>query len=425
MSSDRTKEPNSSEMPSPSRSQQNGLEQLASQLKQYGKPSFNGYVSVTAARSRQRWHIYFSLGRIVWATGGIHPLRRWRRYMARYCPKLNLDELLQQNTEKLAYWDYHLLGIAFDNEFITLSGLVALINSSVTEVLFDIVQHGYQELINYAPQVLAADFLKSEIKSQSTLMTVEQALTETGSLWKTWQEAGLAAYSPNYAPVIVDAYNLRRYFSASAYKNLTTGLNGKRSLRDLTSIMRQDLLRVGQALLPHLQKKLIKLMPLPDLRLPAHQENSMNTAGTVVQPDLTEIQVVAPSSPSSKASPKLAPLIACVDDSKQIGKFMEDAIVDAGYRFVYIQDPINVLPTVLKQNPDLIFLDLIMPIVTGFEICAQLRRVPKFKNTPIIMLTSNKSIIDRAYAMFVNVSGYLTKPVTAETILETVRKYLK
>jgi chemotaxis family two-component system response regulator PixG len=103
---------------------------------------------------------------------------------------------------------------------------------------------------------------------------------------------------------------------------------------------------------------------------------------------------------------------------------MERILTEAGYQFVGIQDSIQALPTLLEKKPGLIFLDLVMPIANGYEICAQIRRVSVFKDVPIVILTSNDGIIDRVRAKFVGSSGFLAKPVDADRVLTVARKVL-
>jgi chemotaxis family two-component system response regulator PixG len=104
---------------------------------------------------------------------------------------------------------------------------------------------------------------------------------------------------------------------------------------------------------------------------------------------------------------------------------MQKILEEAGYQFIGIQDSIKALPTLIETKPDLIFLDLIMPIANGYEICTQIRRVSWLKETPVIILTGNDGIVDRVRAKMVGSSDFLSKPVNAEKVLAAVKKHLE
>jgi chemotaxis family two-component system response regulator PixG len=116
--------------------------------------------------------------------------------------------------------------------------------------------------------------------------------------------------------------------------------------------------------------------------------------------------------------------VAYIDDSPNDSRTMSHILTKAGYRFLNIQDPVTALPILLEQKPDLIFLDLVMPVANGYEVCAQIRRVSMFKDTPVIILTSNDGIVDRVRAKMVGSSGFLAKPIDADKVLSVLQKYL-
>jgi chemotaxis family two-component system response regulator PixG len=103
---------------------------------------------------------------------------------------------------------------------------------------------------------------------------------------------------------------------------------------------------------------------------------------------------------------------------------MELILTKAGYQFLGIQDSVQVLPALLEHKPDLIFLDLVMPVANGYEVCSQIRRISLFKNTPVVILTGNDGIVDRVRAKMVGSTDFLGKPIEAERVLAVLRKYL-
>ncbi len=118
------------------------------------------------------------------------------------------------------------------------------------------------------------------------------------------------------------------------------------------------------------------------------------------------------------------PLIVCIDDSFQVCQAVNQILAPAGYRFTSIQDSMQALPTLIELKPSLIFLDLMMPVANGYEICVQVRRVSVLKDIPIVILTGKDGIVDRVRAKMAGASDYLAKPVEADKLLAVVQKYL-
>lgn len=128
----------------------------------------------------------------------------------------------------------------------------------------------------------------------------------------------------------------------------------------------------------------------------------------------------APSHPSAKSTYT----VACIDDSPTVLAAIESFLDDKLFKVLQINNPVSALMQVIREQPDLILLDVTMPSLDGYELCSLLRRHPAFKQTPIIMVTGNTGLIDRAKAKLVGSSGYLTKPFTQPDLLKMVFKHL-
>ncbi|MCS6960663.1 MAG: response regulator [Pseudanabaenaceae cyanobacterium SKYGB_i_bin29] len=115
--------------------------------------------------------------------------------------------------------------------------------------------------------------------------------------------------------------------------------------------------------------------------------------------------------------------IAHIDDSPSEGKILEHLLEGCNCQLVQISNAMVAVTTLLKVKPDLIFLDLHMPIVNGYEICAQLRRVEAFQHTPIIILTGNDGLIDRVRAKMVGATDFISKPIDRVKIMGIINKY--
>ncbi|MGB7085520.1 MAG: response regulator [Phormidesmis sp.] len=116
--------------------------------------------------------------------------------------------------------------------------------------------------------------------------------------------------------------------------------------------------------------------------------------------------------------------VACIDDSPTVLNAIQKFLEDQSLSVVAINDPVKALMQIVRSKPDLILLDITMPNLDGYELCALLRRHPRYKRTPIVMVTGNTGLIDRARAKLVRASGYLTKPFTQSDLLKTVFKHL-
>lgn len=344
----------------------------------------------------QEWTFYLFLGRILYATGGKEPVRRWRRNLTLNCPSIDIQQLKLSTAAASISWEYQLLYSGVEQQQISREQVAKIIGAIAAEVLFDVIQAG-EVTIDVKTENLSVP--------QLVLLDPEQVLAEVQQVWQNWQKANIIHLLPNRAPVIKQPEQLQQQVSPAVYQNLAKLLDGQRSLRDLAVVMKRNAPEVISSLLPYIQSGLVELIEIPDLAAP-----------------------VAPTSPASPATPPpsaaQAPLVACVDDSPLVCQSLEKILTTAGYQFLAVQDSLRAIATLLTRKPDLIFLDLVMPNTNGYEICGQLRKVSTFRNTPIIILTGNDGIIDRVRAKMVGASDFLSKPINAETVLEVARQHL-
>jgi len=118
-------------------------------------------------------------------------------------------------------------------------------------------------------------------------------------------------------------------------------------------------------------------------------------------------------------------IVMVVDDSVTIRKSAEMFLTKAGFDVVLVNDGLDALACIEEVNPDLVFIDVLMPNVDGLEAVQIIKRNSKFKNTPVIFLSSKDSEFDKAKGIMVGASAYLTKPFTKEGIIGVVNEYVK
>jgi serine/threonine protein kinase len=110
-------------------------------------------------------------------------------------------------------------------------------------------------------------------------------------------------------------------------------------------------------------------------------------------------------------SNKMSPLIACIDDSILIYQSLEDIFIKHGYRCYGVQDPLKIISNLHRSKPDFILLDLIMPIMNGYEVCDQIRKTPSLKHIPVVILTAKDGAIERIRSKMAGANDFLSKPV--------------
>ena len=373
--------------------------QLLNQLIFFKQKQFTGKVNIQDYVGT-KWSLYLCLGRLVWAEGGIHPYRAWRRLLDRYCPQVNETNFKLGGDQKYECGDYYVLTILLQKKHISREEATEFIKTRANEVVFDMLQSQSRKPLKIEPETAStSSFLTSGLQMSISLVNIEEVLVEAEQAWVIWQEKGLQNFSPNLAPCMKKQERLREEVSGIVFQNFLRLLDGQRSLRDLAARMNKDVRRLASSLMPYINQELLELKEVRDINLPylKPQANSRNLNEQMDKP-----------------------LIVCVDDSPQICRIMEKIIDKAGYRFVGVQQALQAVPTLISQKPNLVFLDIGMPIVNGYEICSQIRRVSQLKNIPVVILTGNDGIVDRVRAKVVGANAFVSKPIEVDKIIQAI-----
>jgi twitching motility two-component system response regulator PilG len=116
--------------------------------------------------------------------------------------------------------------------------------------------------------------------------------------------------------------------------------------------------------------------------------------------------------------------VMVIDDSKTIRRTAETLLKKAGCVVVTAIDGFEALAKITDQNPDVIFIDIMMPRLDGYQTCALIKKNKNYKNTPVILLTSKDGLFDRARGRIVGSDRYLTKPFTKDELLSAIKEHL-
>ncbi len=117
--------------------------------------------------------------------------------------------------------------------------------------------------------------------------------------------------------------------------------------------------------------------------------------------------------------------VMVIDDSQTIRRTAETLLVKEGYEVITAADGFEALAKIADQNPDLIFIDIMMPRLDGYQACALIKSNARYAQTPVIMLSSKDGLFDRARGRIVGSDEYLTKPFTKDELIGAVRTHLK
>ncbi len=378
---------------------------------------FTGTVDITVA-SGQAWEIVFYQGQIVWSLDLAQPNRLWQRLLRTHLDNASVRlELLVESANCQAWVGleprrktsgYYEGAISLvESGKIDASQLTAMLTTAAQETIFDLLQYSQGQKLTFRSQ---PDLF---VNRPPIVVNTEEIIDRVEVMWQEWHMQKLGNISPNKTPIIKHPVQLYRQTTPIIYQNLVQVITGTRTLREIALEINEDLLLLTRSLTRYIQTGIIELTDLPDLISPK--------IGSKLLPDSKQYRSIE-SIPPARSIP--SKLVICIDDSPQICEVMRSIVTDAGYRFISIQDATQALPRLLENKPDLIFLDLIMPKVNGYEICGQIRRISSLAQTPIIILTGKEGLLDRLRSKVVGASEFICKPINKDTIDTSLDKYI-
>jgi twitching motility two-component system response regulator PilG len=116
--------------------------------------------------------------------------------------------------------------------------------------------------------------------------------------------------------------------------------------------------------------------------------------------------------------------VMVIDDSNTIRRSAEIFLTQAGAHVILAENGFDALAKIADNQPQLIFVDIMMPRLDGYQTCALIKKNERHKGTPVIMLSSKDSLFDRARGRMVGSDEYLTKPFTKDSLLKTVEAHI-
>jgi two-component system, chemotaxis family, response regulator PixG len=375
------------------------------------------------------WLLYFYEGKLFYANHSLEPIERLEQHLRRISPIVlanqvytDLREQLKDANLEASYpsLDYQAIRWLIAQGHITEQTAGTLVKSITKEVLqsYLLITQGTSELISRE-----ADF--PIWWSGNFLFVLKECQTELQS----WQALQPAIQSPYQRPYLMNVEH--PLLTADVKAKLSKILIGF-SFRQLSLLLKQEELTVANNLFRLISNQIVGLRPpqppfdrlhklyAADMEKGRFDEKNQSITDAFASVNPTN----NPSNTTGDLTEQATYKIACVDDSPTILREINRFLDGDSFKVFPIVDSGTALMKIIRINPDIILLDVGMPTIDGYKLCSMLRKHPAFKKTPIVMVTGNTGIIDRAKAKMAGSTDYMTKPFTQSGLIEMVSRHL-
>ncbi|WYM02022.1 MAG: response regulator [Gloeotrichia echinulata DVL01] len=339
---------------------------------------------------QQRWLVFLWNGQIIYCQEGDRSGSRIGDYLRHYRIEIPPDEIHLASLTSLNPPEYTYLWALLERNMINPKVARNIIHGLVHETLFDLLSLHQGSFIFHQSSVIAPQLTSLEITPLVTKITKQL---------QEWKQLYPEIQSPEQLPMLADIVQLNSSLPTKTINKLQHWADGKTSLRQLARYLNRDILTVAKAIYPYVQQGWLKIV---------YKRTDKNSDCT------TDVRVES----------NYRGRIVCIDDTTSIGETIESILQPQGYEAIAITNPLEALSLVFQLQPDLIFCEITMPKLDGYEICAMLRHSQAFAFVPIIMLTAKDGFNDRLRAKMVGATDYLTKPFDDTELLMLIEKYL-
>lgn len=375
------------------------------------------------------WLLYFYEGKLFYANHSLEPIERLEQHLRRISPIVlanqvytDLRDQLREANLEATYpsLDYQAIRWLIAQGHISEQTAGTLVKSISKEVLqsYLLVTTGTSDLISREtafPIWWSGNFLFVTKECQTEL--------------QAWQALQPAIQSPYQRPYLMNVEH--PLLTPDVKAKLSKILIGF-SFRQLSLLLKQDELTVANNLYRLISNQIVGLRPPqpPFDRLhrlyttgfdkERFDEKTQSVTDTLAAVNPENSNALSTGDLTAQATYK----IACVDDSPTILREINRFLDGDSFKVFPIVDSGTALMKIIRINPDIILLDVGMPTIDGYKLCSMLRKHPAFKKTPIVMVTGNTGIIDRAKAKMAGSTDYMTKPFTQSGLIEMVSSHL-
>ena len=438
---------------------------------------------IRLSNDKTDWQIYLEQDELIYATNSLQSLERLERHLKRISRgnhegikplspwvRSQLDVFYETESHRLTP-DYRSIQWLVSQNIISAtvaSLLVQRISLEVLETALLWNDRNWQHRI----ELLGATEPFPTFEKSKLSTVVDQLYHRL----LNWQKIVSAIHSPYQRPYFSNNQQALRRISPDTMEKLTRLLKGF-NFRQLSALLNQDEFMIAERLYPLVKEGVIVLRdpepPFDDLpylsinnlssffpNIQSHtaELSQKSVASSRSKPNLLDddeitigtIHSQRPPAPETKSlrsshhssetivnssdhasrltawtdSPRQVWKVVCVDDSEAMLQEISRLLDNESLSITTISDPTKALMKICTIAPDIVLLDVGMPGIDGYQICQLIRKVPRLKDIPIVMVTGNKGLIDRAKARLAGATDYLTKPFDQQELIAMVFRYL-
>ncbi len=385
-------------------------------LEKLAQSGANGFLLAT--HGDVNWFVYFVDGKIFYANHSLEPFERLELHLRRISKINNLDIDQQLYLELRGHFaeaklesfypscDYQAICSLAKKNKLSEQHAIALIRSITKEAL-----RTFLLLPDVQSRFIEKEKPETLLWSSNFLLQAKECQQEN----ETWKALGPAITSSYQRPHLI---NGGASLSPDVRDRLNKILVGF-DFHQLSLVINQDSLEIAKSLHKLISSGVVGLWE------PREPLGKLPKTYTLSATEITTFSAAEPPKTAAESTtPSKVYKIVCIDDSptvlREINRFLDGDV----FQIFPIVDSATALMKIMRVSPDVILMDVGMPNIDGYKLCSMLRRNSMFKKVPIIMVTGNTGLIDRAKAKMSGANDYMTKPFTQAGLIEMVFKHL-
>jgi twitching motility two-component system response regulator PilG len=398
---------------------------------------------IYVVHARIRWSFYIQEGKLVYASHSLESFERLERHLrglSREVPALD-DKLRSQL--RLMFDDpspdnakYKVTSEILCTEYIAILWLVNegyLSKPMAGKLVARIIQEVIELFLCLPDANFKSIYYEHLLQDTYCSLTVTRILEVVEQRLKAWYSLGPTIYSPYQCPYLVSATNAAKRMPVDTIHRLGRVLRGF-NFCQLGALFGKDPLAIAKQLSPLVADGSILLRdPLEPFNMlprtyylePEEEQENIEKLAESFDDENEESngELSSFSQIMSRQSQKTWKVV-CIDDSESMLSIISSYLGSEDFQVTLIQDSMKALMKITSIRPDLILLDIGMPNVDGYQLCSLIRKSSSLKDIPIVMVTGNKGIIDRARARIAGATDYLTKPFLQADLLKMLMRHL-